>query len=215
MSNDQPIVVAPRPVRLGAIFTRRQDTDFAFIADISSPDPPDRLSRPPSTTATTLPSEALDEFLSILKPSFLRKPRSVSFPAFLPDRPLALRQLPRVDSRTDNLVRDPCASSSDDVDPITTSPSHMDNSLDSRLFSPDSDTRQWFSSALLGMYPPTWFKSSAILLTLDEIASPVSRFHTRNPFQRNREGSPVPPSPLSPASIPLPAPSPGELFENI
>jgi len=154
MSNDRPIVVAPRPVHLGALFTRRQDTDFAFIADISSPDTPDRLSRPPSTTTTTLPPEALDEFLSILKPSFLRMPRSVSFPAFLPDRPLALRQLPRVDSRTDNLGRDPCAqpaSSSDDIDPITTSPSHIDNSLDSRLFFPDSDTRQWFSSTLLGM----------------------------------------------------------------
>ena|SRR6266511_2774898 len=151
MSNERPIVVAPRPVRLGALFSRRQDTDFAFIADISSPDTPDRLSRPPSTTATTLPPEALDEFLSILKPSFLRKPRSVPFPAFLQDRPLALRQLPRVDSRTDNLSREQAASLSDDFNPITTSPSQVDNQIDSRLVSPDSDTRQWFSSTLLGV----------------------------------------------------------------
>ncbi|KAF9532323.1 hypothetical protein CPB83DRAFT_847649 [Crepidotus variabilis] len=199
MSNDRPIVIAPRPVRLASsLFARRQDaTDFSFIADIrrdsTSPDSaPDRHSaRPPSSSA--LPSEALDEFLSILRPSFMRKPRPVPFPAFLnPDRPLALRSFPRVESSPDPscAVNNSSPVNVPDDHLLTPSPSQTD---DIKFVQPDiSDARQWFSSTLL--------------------SSPISRFHTRNPFPRQVEDSPAPMTPLSPASIPLPAPSPGEMM---
>jgi len=192
MSTERPIVVAPRPVRLGTLFTRKQDSEFSFIADITT-DPPDRASRPPSAAA--LPPEALDEFLSILRPSFLRKPRSVTFPSFLTDRPIALRQLPRVDSRADKVAYDLCAAVADDSTLMNASLTQVDDYADLRVIQPEPDARQWFSSTLL--------------------ASPISRFHTRNPFQRNREGSPAPTSPLNPASVPLPTPSPTEFLENI
>jgi len=141
MSNERPIVVAPRPVRLATLFTRKPDSEFSFIADITT-EPPDRTSRPPSAAA--LPPEALDEFLSILRPSFLRKPRSVSFPSLLPDRPVSLRQFPRVDSRADIVSYDPLVA---DDNP---SPTHFDYSADIRLPLPEPDARQWFS---LGMSP--------------------------------------------------------------
>lgn len=144
MSNERPILVAPRPVRLAStFFNRKQETDFTIIAEIS-PDPQDRLSRPPSSAA--LPSEALDEFLSILKPSFMRKPRSVTFPTFLQERPLALWQLPRVDSRTE--PRDAGATVCEDH--LLCLSSTTEHSTDIRLLHPDSDARQWFSSTILG-----------------------------------------------------------------
>ncbi|KAJ2916849.1 hypothetical protein MD484_g3552, partial [Candolleomyces efflorescens] len=43
------------------------------------------------------------------------------------------------------------------------------------------------------------------------LSSPVSRMHTRNPFLKHATEAPAPP--LSPAAIPLPTPSPGELLE--
>ena len=143
MSTERPIVVAPRPVRLATLFTRKQDSEFAFIADLTT-EPPDRTSRPPSSTAVGLPAEALDEFFSILRPSFLRKPRSVTFPSFLPDR---LRQFPRVDSGADKVSYDSCA---DDNTSVNASPTQVDYSIDLRVAQPDLDARQWFSSTLLG-----------------------------------------------------------------
>lgn len=144
MSNERPIVVAPRPVRLATLFTRKQDSEFSFIADITT-EPPDRSSRPPSAAA--LPPEALDEFLSILRPSFLRKPRSVTFPSLLPDRPIALRQFPRVDSRADIVSYDSCGLDN----AVNASPTHFEYSADIRVPQAESDARQWFSSTLLGM----------------------------------------------------------------
>lgn len=118
MNSEAPIVVAPRPVRLNL----------------------------PDSSRVALPSEALDEFLSILTPAFLRKPR--------PFRP-----------RPTDELSDP---------------------------KPDPDGR-WIASTLL--------------------SSPVSRTHTRNPFQRNNGRSPIPAPPLTPAAVPLPTPSPNELAE--
>lgn len=150
MSNERPIVVAPRPVRLATLFTRKQDSEFSFIAD-TTPEPPDRTSRPPSSTTAALPPEALDEFLSILRPSFLRKPRSVTFPSFLPDRPIALWQFPRVDSRADKVAYDLCAAVADDSTLMNASLTQVDDYADLRVIQPEQDARQWFSSTLLGM----------------------------------------------------------------
>ena len=44
----------------------------------------------PVARRSPLPSEALEEFLSILTPSFLHKPRTLAFPTLLPDRNMAL-----------------------------------------------------------------------------------------------------------------------------
>lgn len=149
MSNEtRPIVVAPRPVRLAsALFAaRRQDGDdlkLSFFADITTPEPADRHSRPPSHSphrppSSGLSSEALDEFLSILRPSFMRKPRGGTFPNFLPERPLAFRPLPRADS-------DPASATRDDQS------SPVEHVTDTRLVQadPQADARQWFSSSLL------------------------------------------------------------------
>jgi hypothetical protein len=150
MSNERLIVVAPRPVRLATLFTRRQDSEFSFIADITT-EPPDRTSRPPSSTTAALPPEALDEFLTILRPSFLRKPRSVTFPSLLPDRSIALRQFPRVDSRADKVAYESCGSVvADDNTSVNPSPTQLDYSAEIRVVQPEPDARQWFSSTLLG-----------------------------------------------------------------
>ncbi|CAA7267912.1 unnamed protein product [Cyclocybe aegerita] len=201
MSNESPIVVAPRPVRLAsAFFSRRQDTEdlkVSFFADIrESPSPasaeqPRSLSRSPSYSrppSSALPSEALDEFLSILRPTFARKPRPAAFPAFLPERPLAFRPLQRIDG--------PAPADRADLDPRDDHLPTPDEHTEPRQPQQELDVR-WFSSSLL--------------------SSPISRMHTRNPFQRNHDThSPVPsPSPLSPAAVPLPAPSPTEFLDTI
>ncbi|KAH9484152.1 hypothetical protein JR316_0003632 [Psilocybe cubensis] len=158
MSNNEiPIVVAPRPVRLSPSF---------FAADRIAFNVPEALSRASSRSA--LPSEALEEFLSILTPSFIHKPRSIAFPALLPDRNISFRQVQQLDTHDSSL--NPESPKSD------SKPAHV-----------ETDVR-WFSSVLL--------------------SSPVSRMHTRNPFQRSRDArSPPPLPPLTPAAVPLP-PSP-------
>ncbi|PPQ78519.1 hypothetical protein CVT25_011791 [Psilocybe cyanescens] len=168
-NNENPIVVAPRPVRLSSTF---------FSSDKLAFNVPDSLSRTSSRSA--LPSEALEEFLSILTPSFLHKPRSLAFPAFMPERNINFRQVQQrleLDSRDNSL--------------------HPESpKLDSKPAQADTDVR-WFSSVLL--------------------SSPVSRMHTRNPFQRNHDArSPPPAPPLTPAAVPLPpSPSPDEFVETI
>ncbi|KAF4614903.1 hypothetical protein D9613_002915 [Agrocybe pediades] len=48
------------------------------------------------------------------------------------------------------------------------------------------------------------------------LSSPVSRMHTRNPFQKHNElRSPEPVTPLTPRAVPLPSPTPDELLENV
>ncbi|KDR81466.1 hypothetical protein GALMADRAFT_239415 [Galerina marginata CBS 339.88] len=170
MSNETPIVVAPRPVRLSsAFFTCRQDSDDLRLAF----NVPESLSRASSRSA--LPSEALEEFLSILTPSFLHKPRSLTF---LPDRNISLRPVQhRIDHDSRDDLQQPESPKSD-----------------SKPAQVDSDAR-WFSSVFL--------------------SSPVSRTHTRNPFQRHHEPRSPPVSPLTPAAVPLPSPTPDELIENI
>ncbi|KAF8163158.1 hypothetical protein B0H34DRAFT_794900 [Crassisporium funariophilum] len=192
MSNERPAVVAPRPVRLSSAtfnFTRRQETDdlkVSFYADIGDKHSPD----PRASPRSALQTEALEEFLSILRPTFMRKPRPISFPAFLHEPALSHR--PRQQQRLEN-ASDPGAC---DVDPRA-DPSHQtgfDSESVIKDMQVDPDAR-WFSSSLL--------------------SSPISRMHTRNPFQKNSDNrSPILLSP-NPATVPLPLPTPDEFVDNI
>jgi len=92
---------------------------------------------------------------------------------------------------------------------------------------------RWFASGNLCSSIPSP-ASLTCLMHSTVIASPVSRMHTRNPFQRHPSyeialsgfipSNPASPSihspgpsampvPMSPATIPLPPPSPGEVIE--
>ncbi|KAF5322065.1 hypothetical protein D9619_000509 [Psilocybe cf. subviscida] len=86
-------LVAPRPVRIShaAFFhVQQRDADYSDYAGSGSHLSPGAgiklaaFSSTPERTSprSSLPSEALEEFLSILTPSFMRKPRA--FPAFDP-----------------------------------------------------------------------------------------------------------------------------------
>lgn len=101
MSNEAPIVLAPRPVRLASsFFTYRQDSDdvkltFNVPESSSSRYLLSILSHSHRRLISTswrspLSSEALEEFLSILTPSLLHKPRTLAFPTLLPERNIAL-----------------------------------------------------------------------------------------------------------------------------
>ena len=139
MSNERPNVVAPRPVRLANSFFQRDDLKVSFyadIADIAEPHSPDRprwVSRLPTLSipliftfsSSALQTEALEEFLSILRPSFLRKPRS-----------LTTKPRHRLDVTSDHHNLD----SRD----LTTPPGTQDIHVE-----PDA---RWFSSSLLCAY---------------------------------------------------------------
>lgn len=57
------------------------------------------------------------------------------------------------------------------------------------------------------------FSFLKVLELMVHAASPISRTHTRNPFLRQASDYPhVAVSPLSPAAIPLPSPSPEEML---
>jgi len=75
MSNERPNLVAPRPVRLASSFFQKDDLKVSFYADIA--DIVDNQ-QSPDRPCSALQTEALEEFLSILRPSFLRKPRSLT-----------------------------------------------------------------------------------------------------------------------------------------
>ena len=169
-----------------------------------------------------MPSEALEEFLSILKPSFgpSYSPvsrRQVSMPMFMQDSALRLKsRMDRVQSRVD-------MDGFSDVDRTLATLSR--NTM--RTPSPNSDdldipaSLRWFSANILCECPFSSSETPAHLRNLRIIASPVSRNNTRNPFQRHASyalyptsQSPrlpsLPMTPLSPAAVPLPLPSSDE-----
>ncbi|KAH9981527.1 hypothetical protein BGW80DRAFT_1163240 [Lactifluus volemus] len=219
-NTDNITLVAPRPVRLSnfSIHIPSPHRQHTFRIT-STPADPDRLfsADPPldddplihldsesiSPKASSLPSEALEEFLSILRPSLFppRSPilRPLRYPvSSLHDRTLSfskplggidnLSVLSREDSRTPvKQLGAPLGSRAP--------PQHENEENDVR-----SET------------PPRFFGSGPL-------ASPISRIHTRNPFQRHAsyETSIVSTSyipqdrALSPASVALPSPTPSEL----
>ncbi|KAF8226881.1 hypothetical protein L208DRAFT_1424918 [Tricholoma matsutake] len=218
-ANEYPVLVAPRPVRLasGQYTTyNRPHHERARIVDTSSIDdfkvalfsdsPPDKdLSSPRSSPRSALPSEALEEFLSILRPSFfpptspvLRTRRQgVSLPTLHRERSFyrnrgRLEVLPKKSDDREEL--DISRSTQPSRNAYSSTPDTF-NDVDG-LAETDNDSP-----------PVRWFKANVL-------SSPISRTHTRNPFLRHPSNqSPRNISPLSPAAIPLPLPTPDEMIE--
>ncbi|KAJ7349216.1 hypothetical protein DFH08DRAFT_864798 [Mycena albidolilacea] len=214
-SNDNPVLVAPRPVRLNTFLTRSRmvpgpdhldrlrldensEIDDRKIPEFSDKDVPSQRSSPRSG----LPTEALEEFLSILRPSFFlppsspvlftRRPGAISVPSFQHERSYSLKGRGLLQQKND-VVEELEVSRS-------TQPSR-------NTHTPDTETDDFDSNTL----PVRWFTNV--------LSSPISRMHTRNPFQRHSSypgltsPGPVSPITLSPAAIPLPLPTPDEMIE--
>ncbi|KAJ6547075.1 hypothetical protein B0H19DRAFT_1163883 [Mycena capillaripes] len=216
-ANDNPVLVAPRPVRLNTLLTRsrmlsapdhlervRFTDENSDIDDRKIPDSFDKdiSSSQRSSPRSGLPTEALEEFLSILRPSFFppsspvlltRRPGAVSLPTFQHERSYSLKGRPLFQQKND-LVEELEVSRS-------TQPSRNTQT-------PDTEGDDFDGNTL----PVRWFPSNVL-------SSPISRTHTRNPFQRHSsypgQVSPGPVSPiaLSPAAVPLPLPTPDEMIE--
>ncbi|KAJ7632181.1 hypothetical protein FB45DRAFT_831178 [Roridomyces roridus] len=215
LSNDNPVLVAPRPVRINTLLTRSRmlsapdhlervrfsdensDVEDRRTYDWADKDIPSQRSSPRSP----LPSEALEEFLSILRPSFFppsspvlltRRSGAVSLPTFHHERSYSLKG--RVLQQKNDLVDESEVSRS-------TQPSRNAHTPDTL-----AEVDEFDASTL----PVRWFASNIL-------SSPISRMHTRNPFQRHSSNpvspGPVSPMALSPAAIPLPLPTADELVE--
>ncbi|GLB35094.1 hypothetical protein LshimejAT787_0206590 [Lyophyllum shimeji] len=222
-SNDHPTLVAPRPVRLPsayhALVSRAHsghdrikisetnsfdDLKVALFSDSSSDK--DQAS-PRSSPRCGLPTEALEEFLSILRPSFFppvspvlrtRRQGTTSLPAFAQDRSLLYKARSRLDVIPQH---------NDVVDEMDITRSGQP-SRNARSYTPDSVIDLESSLDHDADSPPFRWRKTNIL------SSPISRNHTRNPFVRHASNqSPTLISPLSPAAIPLPLPTPDEMME--
>ncbi|KAI0748013.1 hypothetical protein C8Q80DRAFT_1169598 [Daedaleopsis nitida] len=221
-SNDNLVLVAPRPVRIAggatpfafhspiahrprsraAILSAATDAfdrlrlvdDHHDQQDFKSPDFSDKESLSPRASPRSTPSEALEEFLSILNhPSSLR---------FRPTSPI-LRAGNHSTAFFAYRRQTPCS----------LSPSLPGEGFGLTLAGERADDKENESVG----YPFMFLGSS--------LGSPVSRMQTRNPFQRhpsydvNVVGllgpppamSPSPTMALSPAAIPLPSPTPDEM----
>ncbi|KAF7359340.1 hypothetical protein MSAN_01276500 [Mycena sanguinolenta] len=200
LTNDNPVLVAPRPVRLNTLFARSRmvsapdqvervrfdensEIDDRKISECSDKDVPSQRSSPRSA----LPSEALEEFLSILRPSaqFLS-------PTFQHERSYSLKGRALLQQKNEFVEELEISRS--------TQPSRNTQT-------PDAEGEDFDSNTL----PIRWFTNV--------LSSPISRMHTRNPFQRHSSypglASPGPVSPisLSPAAVPLPLPTADEMIE--
>ncbi|KAJ7702314.1 hypothetical protein B0H17DRAFT_140431 [Mycena rosella] len=244
-ANDNPVLVAPRPVRLNTLFTRSRmlfgsdhhervrfadensDIDdrkiyessdkeissqrssprsvvvhLIFALSHAPPFPSFNLSEsPPLRLRSGLPTEALEEFLSILRPSFFpppspvlltRRQGAVSLPTFQHERTYSFKGRGLLQQKND-LVDELEVSRSTQPSRNAHTPEEGDEF--------DGET-----------LPVRWFSSNVL-------SSPISRMHTRNPFQRHSSypgpvsPGPVSPIALSPAAIPLPLPTPDEMIE--
>ncbi|KAG7097226.1 hypothetical protein E1B28_004597 [Marasmius oreades] len=233
--NDTPVLVAPRPVRITAgtpsfhsLVGRAQPVRLVsapenlehssleevktdLLLDLSS-SPLERDLSPRASPRSSLPSEALEEFLSILKPGLpgffpprspIRSRRQVSLPTLPVYSHKARARLERPSSRLEELdvIRSTQSSR------INRTPESTDglDGIDIQVLEIDD-----------AHSPFRWFTSSVL-------SSPVSRSNTRNPFQRHAATYTVvhgqPPSatavsPMSPSTIPLPLPTADELVES-
>jgi len=229
-NENTPILVAPRPVRIasepGATFVVRSKSPLRLVSAVSdhlervkingdldiddqkasafveSTSSDKDLASPRSSPRSSLSSEALEEFLSILKTSTFFPPSSPILRArrngaSLPNYPYQYKA--RVlHSRGDSI------SIVEEIDRArsnapTRSPEFM-LERDDRTERRGSETLRWFTSGTL--------------------SSPISRIHTRNPFQSYDAAGLLPsnestPSPISPATIPLPSPTPDEMIEML
>ncbi|TFY65501.1 hypothetical protein EVG20_g5565 [Dentipellis fragilis] len=194
MHTDNLVLVAPRPVRIAS--------NALALRPL-----------PRQSPRANLPSEALEEFLSILRPSL--------FPPQSP--PLRARRIPLNFSheRSTSLSAKPL----DRLDnvPILREDAHT----------PAKPTAMRISPRLLSPRPYDDENSDIVAFRTynsGPLASPISRIHTRNPFQRHpsyempfggagglfQAGvSPPPQTPIvfvpnSPTLVPLPPPTPSE-----
>ncbi|KAI6043086.1 hypothetical protein EDC04DRAFT_2891354 [Pisolithus marmoratus] len=230
--NDNPVLVAPRPVRVTSVYphfprsthfrlsSAGNDSECLAIpednASIEERKLPSRVHSSASadkescssraSPLSSLPSEALEEFLSILRPAMF-PPTS---PTLRPRRNAATslsigmqyRSRTKLDL-TPSKSEWQCANQTDDNDAekgtVTCSPEPFGDNFTANWDAHASEvTSRWHAQIL---------------------ASPISRMHTRNPFPRYasqevvRPSSNIPSTPVSPAAVPLPVPSPDELRE--
>ncbi|KAJ8086254.1 hypothetical protein PM082_005077 [Marasmius tenuissimus] len=204
-----PILVAPRPVRIapaGGAFPTHNAYSF-----LNRPAQHVRLMSAPATVAeddglvvedmvnsrssprSPLPSEALEEFLSILKPGL---------PAFFPPKSPVTMLGRRQVSLPAIMFNEREASRNSDTNTNTQTPESDGLEVDFQVLDLDeapSPSFRWFTSSVL--------------------SSPISRSNTRNPFPRHasplyRRQTPsnahMYPA-LSPAAVPLPLPTPDGL----
>ncbi|TFK76599.1 hypothetical protein BDN72DRAFT_246035 [Pluteus cervinus] len=220
MADHLPVLVAPRPVRL-AISTvqqrmrqkqqsqSQQESPLALPYYSPSESPPEPQRPPTSSPGSALPTEALEEFLSILRPSFfqpssprIRRHPSATLPAFQHDRgSIVLRPRARID-----IPHTPV----DELDLARSGQSSRATGRDTPDSALTPNSTADVDPTITDSPPIRWFTSNLL-------ASPISRNQTRNPFPRHiHDQSPSISSPtaiLTPSAIPLPSPSPDELLE--
>lgn len=225
--NDNPLLVAPRPVRVTPVHplaprpvhlrlsSVAHDADRLVIQeDNENVETPPRIpstdKEPCSSRASplsSLPSEALEEFLSILRPAIF----SPTSPVLRPRRNGAAPFGVQFRSRTKLDI----AQSRGEHHPAD------DNDLEKRT---PTCSPEPFSETFAG----NWDNHYAEMTSrwhAQVLASPVSRMHTRNPFPRyatqdvtltgivpSRPSPTTLSTPVSPATVPLPLPTPDESF---
>ncbi|KAL1746073.1 hypothetical protein HDZ31DRAFT_73128 [Schizophyllum fasciatum] len=214
-SQTTPVLIAPRPVRLAGAQTNwfaksassarllaatdgaernrareSADTECEPL-DSSSDRAPSRASRSP------LPTEAMEEFLSILKPHFFNPPsspvrtwRPQAFHARSPSFAKSIELVQTIADAPEESEMMRAVQRSRGA--FTPSPTHTDSPSGLDACEPEF-ARRWYPSVL---------------------SSPVSRLQTRNPFSRHyADVSPSPSAALSPAAVPLPPVTPAEMLE--
>jgi len=214
ISDNLPVLVAPRPVRLTASSLRlrpkhsQSQHDRSLSSDYRCPfyqDTPSDRERPPSSSSSSsprssprsgLPTEALEEFLSILKPSFFQpsspRIRRHTQPAFQQERPPVIL-------KPHSLIDPPCTS----VEEID----HARSASGGTTGRDTPDSPLEFDPSITNTPPIRWFSARVL-------SSPISRNQTRNPFLRHlHDQSPIPMPVMSPAAVPLPLPTPDEFLE--
>jgi len=220
-NDNSPILLAPRPVRLTCApytilsrappvrtfpesardTTERPHSVGELKFEIHSENSPD--ASPRSSPRSGLTSEALEEFLSILKPAIfpprspVRNRRQTSLPvdfiSTVHEHPFSYKGSVRLESTLEEVENTLSAQSGRSTADGVTS--------EFQVFNLEEPPFRWFPSSVL--------------------SSPISRTNTRNPFQRyatypmvSSPGAftPLPCRATSPAAIPLPLPSPDELL---
>ncbi|KAI9569077.1 hypothetical protein HD554DRAFT_2095152 [Boletus coccyginus] len=214
--NDNPLLVAPRPVRLTPaypLFTRSlkivpsppDDLENFDDTKHAAPQPLDMAPSPRASPRSSLPSEALEEFLSILRPAIFppsspvlrqRRNGTLAFGVAYKAKPKIDSSFTKSDQHNLSLAEETGQTPTCSPEPIS---DHLAGNWD--IFAPDIASR-WHAQVL---------------------ASPISRMQTRNPFPRHAAHditlSPIHSSPTmaltpkSPTAVPLPAPSPDETLE--
>ncbi|TFK55182.1 hypothetical protein OE88DRAFT_1653909 [Heliocybe sulcata] len=223
---DNLVLVAPRPVRLpaGSHFPLSRPKHLAPSADHSEDVPvadhhetfvvgDSKLdvfldsaaflgrdsASPRAPSRSGLPSEALEEFLSILRPSSLFSPSSPLFrarhgPTLL--RPALAERSPQMHA-LHNLSNSPSPVMLGEIDRIVSG-----RKTPHKLLRDKENVNTAHETLEPGAFHPS------------VLSSPVSRFQTRNPFQRHASyevASTEAGHPMSPARVPLPSPTPTEL----